>query len=84
MDDNILKTILSMKFKSLIKTHSLVILLMEFKSHSQNPWFKLIANYLSKTQFTLAISKAQFSLVILKAQFSLTILKAQFSLAIYQ
>ena len=41
MDDNILKAILSMKFKSLIKTHSLVILLMEFKSiikiHDLNP-----------------------------------------------
>ena len=50
--------------------------------HNQSPWFKPMAIYLSKTQFTLAISKAQFSLAILKAQFTLAISKAQFSLAI--
>ena len=45
--------ILSMKFKSIIKSHDL------------NPW----QFYLSKTQFTLAISsKAQFSRVISKSQ----------------
>ena len=45
--------ILSMKFKSIIKSHDL------------NPW----QFYLSKTQFTLAISsKAQFSRAISKSQ----------------
>ena len=74
------KAILSMKFKSIIKTHGNFI--NGIQIHNQSPWFKPMAIYLSKTQFILSISKAQFSLAILKTQFTLATSKAQFSLAI--
>ena len=34
--------------------------------HNQSPWFKPMAIYISKTQFTLTISKAKFSLATSK------------------
>ena len=56
------KTILSMKFKSMIKAHDLFI---------QSPI--LISNI--KAQFLLVISKAQLTLALFKTQFSLAISK---------
>ena len=52
------------------------ILSMEFKSHKQSSWFKLMEIYLSKAQFTLAISKVQFSLATSTIQFTLAIFKS--------
>ena len=56
--------------------------------HNQSPWFKPMAIYLSKSQFSLAILKPnshwqhQIPILIgnIKAQFSLAIFKTQFSL----
>ena len=57
--------------------------------HNQSPWFKPMAFYLSKAQFSLAILKPnshwqhQSSILIgnIKTQFLLAIFKTQFSLA---
>ena len=43
--------------KPMIQIYGKTILSMEFQIHNQSPRFKLMAIYLSKTQFTLAISK---------------------------
>ena len=60
--------------------------------HDQSPWFKPIAIYLFKAQFSLATSKPNFhwqhqsSIFIgnINAQFSLTISKAQLTLALFK
>ena len=87
-------TILSMKFKSIIKAHGLnpwQFIYQKSNSHwqHQKAQFLLVTSKPSsrwqhqKTQFLLATSKAQFSLATSKsqAQFSLAISKAQFTLA---
>ena len=77
------KTILSMEFKSMIKTHDLnpwQFIYPKPNSHwqHQNPIF--ISNI--KAQFSLAISKTQLTLALFKIQFSLATSKTHFSLAI--
>ena len=60
--------------------------------HNQSPWFKPMAIYLSKSQFSLAILKPnshwqhQSPILIgnIKAQFLLAIFKTQFLLAIFK
>ena len=72
------KTILSMKFKSIIKAHGLKpwqFIYPKPNSHWQYQSSILIGNI--KTQFSLATSKAQFSLAISKTQLTLALLKAQ-------
>ena len=67
------KTILSMKFKFMIKAHDL------------NPWQFIYPKPTSHWQYQSPIFigniKTQFSLVISKAQHALALFKAQFSLA---
>ena len=67
------KTILSMKFKFIIKAHDL------------NPWQFIYPKPTSHWQYQSPIFigniKTQFSLVISKAQLALALFKAQFSLA---
>ena len=88
------KTILSIEFKSMIKTHDLnswQFIYPKPNSHwqHQNPIFisNIKAQFLlaiSKTQLTLALFKTQVSLANIKTQFSLATLKAQFTLALFK
>ena len=75
--------------KPMIQVHGKTIL-YRIQIHNQSPWFKPMAIYLSKSQFSLAILKPnshwqhQNPIFIgnIKAQFLLAIFKVQFLLAI--
>ena len=70
------KTILSMEFKSMIKTHDLnpwQFIYPKPKFHWQHQNSILIGNI--KIQFSLTISKSQLMLALFKARFSLAISK---------
>ena len=89
-------TILSMGFNPKIKAHGSnswqYYLINGIQSHSQCPWFKPMANYLSKSPISISNIKSPIfignikSLVLVgnikKAQFPLTTSNAQFLLAI--
>ena len=89
-------TILSMGFNPIIKAYGSnswqYYLTNGIQSHSQSPWFKPMANYLSKSPISISNIKSPISIGnikslvlvgnIKKAQFPLTTSKAQFSLAI--
>ena len=54
--------------RPIVHTYAQIILLKEFKSHDQKPWFKSMGNYLSKSLvLTGNIKKTQFSLTISKS-----------------
>ena len=90
-------TILSMGFNSIIKAYGSnswqYYLTNGIQSHSQSPWFKPMANYLSKSPISISNIKSPISIGnikslvlvgnIKKAQFSLAISKAQFMLALF-
>ena len=64
----------------------------EIQTHNQSPWFKLMAIYLSKAQFSLAISKLSSRWQYLKPNFHwqhqspilIGNIKVQFSLTIFK
>ena len=91
------KTILSMEFKSIIKARDSnswqYYFINKIQPHNQSSWFKPMANYLSKAQYSLVTSKtpvltgniktSNFQWQHQKAQFSLVISKAQFTFALF-